>query len=187
MKLFERLSSFAIALFALGVLATPNLSYAATQAEMEAEARTALEQLYKTTPGASALGEKARAVLVFPAITKGGFIVGGQYGEGVLFKNGKAAGFYNTASASFGLQAGIQKFGYALFFMSDSDLTYLSKSEGWEIGVGPSVTIVDVGLASSLSTTTARDGVFAFFFEQKGLMAGLGLQGTKISEIKPKV
>jgi lipid-binding SYLF domain-containing protein len=94
-------------------------------------------------------------------------------------------GYYNTVAASYGLQAGIQKFGYALFFMSDSALQYLDKSDGWEIGVGPSIVIVDAGVAKTLSTTTARKEIYAFIFSQKGLMAGLGLQGSKITRINP--
>jgi hypothetical protein len=101
-------------------------------------------------------------------------------------KKGKTVGYYNTTSGSFGFQAGVQSFGYALFFMTPEDLAYLERSSGWEIGVGPSITIVDVGLAGSLSTTTMRKGVYAFFFDQKGLMGGLGLQGTKITRIHPK-
>ena len=175
------------AITALVTLATSVLpAKADSPKEMEAEARAALANLYSTSPSAKALGEKAKAVLVFPGITKGGFIVGGQYGEGTLLQNDRAIGYYNTAAASFGLQAGIQKFGYALFFMNTSDLTYLDKSAGWELGVGPSITIVDEGIAGSLSTTTAREGVYAFFFHQKGLMAGMGLQGTKITKMNPK-
>lgn len=173
------------ALLIVSVLAASSAS-AATAGEMQKDARTALSTLYKATPGAKALGQNAKGILVFPSIVKGGFIVGGQYGEGVLFKGDKVAGYYNTAAASYGLQAGLQKFGYALFFMEDSDLQYLDKSSGWEIGVGPSITIVDEGLAGSFTTTTARKGVYAFFFGQKGLMAGLGLQGTKISKMNPK-
>ena len=171
-------------LFCLTIAATP--ASAASRKEMIHEAAKALDDLYRTTPGAKALGDSAKGILVFPGITKGGFIVGGQYGEGVLFKNGKAVGFYNTASASFGMQAGLQNFGYALFFMTDSDLKYLDKSEGWQLGVGTSITIVDAGFAKSLSTTTGREGVYAFFFDQKGLMAGLGIQGSKITKITPK-
>lgn len=152
---------------------------------MEVDARSALSDLYAKVPSADVLGGKAKAILVFPSITKGGFVIGGQYGKGVLLRNGRVSGYYSTTSASYGLQAGIQKFGYALFFMNDSDLSYLNKSEGWEIGVGPSITVVDVGLAKSLTSTTVREGVYAFFFEQRGLMAGLGIQGTKISRIDP--
>ncbi len=146
----------------------------------------ALEKLYSSTPAAFELSKVAKGILVFPDIIKGGFVVGGQYGEGALRKDGITAGYYNTAAASYGLQAGVQKFGYALFFLDDASLEYLNNSRGWEIGVGPNVTVVDAGVAKNLSTTTARSGVYAFFFDQKGLMAGLGIQGSKISKINPK-
>ena len=154
--------------------------------EMRRSASKALSHLYATTPAARSLAEKAAGVLVFPEIIKGGFIVAAQYGNGVLFKGGKAVGYYNTTSGSFGFQAGVQTFGYALIFMTQDDLRYLEASAGWEIGVGPSITIVDIGVARSLSTTTARKGMYAFFFDQKGLMGGLGLQGPKISRIHPQ-
>src|SRR5262249_20142388 len=123
---------------------------------------------------------------VFPQIVKGGFIFGGQYGDGALRQGGKTKAFYRSIAASYGLQAGIQTFGYALFFMNDKALEYLKKSEGFELGVGPSIVVADKGLATSLSTTTARSDIYAVFFDQKGLMAGLGIQGTKITQIHPK-
>jgi lipid-binding SYLF domain-containing protein len=168
------------------VLAAPLSCVAESAREMRSSASQALANLYSSTPAARVLGEKAAGILVFPEILKGGFIVAAQYGNGVLFKGGKAVGYYNTTSGSFGFQAGVQSFGYALFFMTQEDLAYLERSSGWEIGVGPSITIVDVGLARSLSTTTLREGMYAFFFDQKGLMGGLGLQGTKITRIHPK-
>ena len=168
------------------VLAAPLSCVAESAREMRSSASQALSNLYSSTPAARVLGEKAAGILVFPEILKGGFIVAAQYGNGVLFKGGKAVGYYNTTSGSLGFQAGVQSFGYALFFMTQDDLAYLERSSGWEIGVGPSITIVDVGLARSLSTTTLREGMYAFFFDQKGLMGGLGLQGTKITRIHPK-
>src|SRR5262249_25861452 len=122
---------------------------------------------------------------VFPSVYKAGFVVGAQRGEGALFSGGKTMGYYSTTAASYGLQAGVQKFGYALFFMTNKDLAYLQKSGEWEIGTGPSVVIVDKGMAQSFTTTTLKKGVYAFAFGQKGLMAGLGLQGTKITKIRP--
>ena len=112
-------------------------------------------------------------------------MVGGQYGEGALKQGNRTVGYYTSVAASYGLQSGLQKFGYALFFMSPGALDYLSNSEGFEIGVGPSVVVVDEGLAKSLTTTTAQSDIYAFFFNQKGLMAGLGLQGTKITRFHP--
>ena len=135
-------------------------------------------------PAAKSLSGTAAAVLVFPKITKAGLGVGGQYGDGVLFKGGKAAGYYNTSGASFGLQAGAQQFGYAMFLMNETAVGALSANEGFEVGVGPSVVVMDEGKAKTLTTTTAKDDIYAFIFGQKGLMAGLGIQGNKITRLK---
>ena len=168
----------------------PLMTYAASKAEISRDARAALENLYGNTPAAKQLAEKAKGILVFPGIIKGGLIVGAHYGDGALFKNGKVVGYYNTVAASYGLQAGGQKFGYAMFFMNDGALAYLNKSKGWEIGVGPSIVIVDkesaAAFGKSLTTSTLKDDIYAFIFSQKGLMGGLGLQGSKITKINPK-
>lgn len=169
--------------FTAGTLICVNHAGAATAEEIDRDVRSALESLYSKSPAAKALGEKAKGILVFPHIIKGGFIVGGQYGEGALLKDGHTAGYYNTVQLSYGLQAGMQKFGYALFFMSDSAMSWLDKSDGWELGVGPTIVVVDIGAAKALTTTTAQSPIYAFFFSQKGLMAGLGLQGTKVTKI----
>ena len=157
----------------------------AAAAEIDREVDTALKKLYESTTSAKVLGAKAKGILVFPDIVKGGLVVGGQYGKGALRKGGRTDGYYETVAASYGLQAGLQKFGYALFFMDDAALAYLDRSGGWEVGIGPSIVVVDAGKAAALTTTTARDEVYAFFFDQKGLMAGLGLQGSKITRINP--
>jgi lipid-binding SYLF domain-containing protein len=170
--------------FIVGALAGPNPAAAASAAEIDRNAQKALQDLYAKSPAAKALGEKAIGILVFPGIVKGGFIVGGQYGEGALIKDGKTVAYYNTVAASYGLQAGLQKFGYALFFMTDSALKWIDKSDGWEIGVGPSIVVVDVGAAASMTSTTLQSDIYAFFFDQKGLMAGIGLQGTKITRLE---
>jgi lipid-binding SYLF domain-containing protein len=104
---------------------------------------------------------------------------------GPFWSNGNAVGYYNTVAASYGFQAGIQKFGYAMFFMTDASLNYLRKSGGFEVGSAPSLVVVDTGIAKSLSTTSLKKGIYVFFFSQKGLMGGLGLQGTKITQYTP--
>jgi lipid-binding SYLF domain-containing protein len=157
---------------------------AASAAEIERGVNTALKNLYSKYPAAKALAKESAGVLVFPNIVKGGFVVGGLFGEGALRKGSRTVAYYNTVAASYGLQAGVQKYGYALIFMTDAALGYLNKSDGWEIGVGPSIVVVDAGMAKSLTTTTAKADIYAFFFSQKGLMAGLGLQGTKITRIR---
>lgn len=158
---------------------------AGTAAEIDYNVDKSLADLYAKSPEARALAKRAKGILLFPKILKGGFIVGAQAGEGALRQNGKTTGYYSSVAVSYGLQAGIQWFGYAMFFMNDSALGYLDKSGGWEIGTGPSIVILDKGKAASLSTTTAKEDIYAFFFEQKGLMAGIGLQGTKITRIIP--
>ena len=170
----------AVAAFAILMLST---SAVFADDTFEADANAALKQLYLDTPAAKMIGDKAKAVLVFPNIVKAGFIVGAHYGEGVLLVNGKLVAHYNSVAASYGLQAGVQSFGYAMFLMTDKALQYLDRSDGWELGVGPSIVVVDLGKAKSLTTTTLKDDVYAFIFDQKGLMAGLGLQGSKITKL----
>lgn len=173
---------FVLAIF---VLAVPRMSQAATAGEIDRDVDGALQTLYRTTPAAKNMAKIAKGVLVFPDIIKAGLIVGGQFGEGALRVGGKTTGYYRTVAASYGLQAGAQSFGYALFFIDNEGLAYLKNSNGWEIGVGPSVVIVDEGVARSLTTTTAKSGIYAFIFQQKGLMAGIGIQGSKITKITP--
>lgn len=156
-------------------------------AEIDRDVDYALQDLYESTPAARSLAKKAKGILVFPRIVKAGFMVGAQYGRGgALRVKGRTTGYYNSVSASYGMQAGVQAFGYALFFMNDAALDYLNRSEGWEIGMGPSIVVVDAGMAKTLTTTTAKDNVYAFIFGQRGLMAGLGLQGSKITRIYPE-
>lgn len=161
-------------------------AHAADAAQLDKEAHAALQALYAKVPAAKVLGEKAKAILVFPSITKAGLVVGGQYGEGVLIQDGKTTGYYSTAGASYGLQAGVQKYGYAMMFMTDEAFQSLKKLEGFEVGVGPTVVVVDEGMARNATTSTMKEDIYAFVFSQKGLMAGIGIQGTKISKIDKK-
>ncbi|ADJ27786.1 YSC84-related protein [Nitrosococcus watsonii] len=159
-----------------------NLSEAA---EIDREAVAALKTLYETSPSAKMLSTQAKAVLIFPTITKAGFIGAGKYGKGALREHGKTVAYYDIIAGSFGFQAGVQKYSYALFFMTDKALNYLDASKGWEIGTGPNIVVVDSGVAKNLSSTTAREGVYSFIFGEKGLMAGIDLEGSKISRINP--
>lgn len=159
---------------------------AATAAEIDKEVDLALEKLYAGSPTAREFADLAKGILVFPNVVKGGLIIGGEYGQGALRIDGETVGYYNTLGGSFGLQAGAQSFGYAMFFMSEEALDYLDRSDGWEVGVGPTVVAVDKGMAGNLSSSTAQDDIYAFFFDQEGLMAGFNLEGSKISRIQPE-
>ncbi|MEQ8181337.1 MAG: twin-arginine translocation pathway signal protein [Smithellaceae bacterium] len=165
------------------ICSVPMTASAESAGKINRDAQKALQKLYAESESAKDLGEKAKAILVFPAITKGGFIVGGLYGEGALLKSGNVAAYYNTIAVSYVLLGGLQHSVYVLLFMTDWEVKYLYKSDGWEFGTGPTIVVVDKGASASLSTTTAKSDVYAFFFSQKGLMAGLGLQGTKITKI----
>ena len=184
MRTFRLIAILSVIGFAAFTFISPNPARAASAAELNRDVKIALERLHAKSSAAKTLGEKAKGILVFPGIVKGGFIVGGQFGEGALLKRGKTGAYYNTVQASYGLQAGIQKYGYVLFFMTDSSMNWIDKSDGWEIGAGPSIVVVDTGMAKSMTTTTVQSEIYAFFFDQKGLMGGLGLQGTKVTQIR---
>jgi lipid-binding SYLF domain-containing protein len=157
---------------------------AATASELTTDGQSALDRLYAESDRARRLGQNAKAILVFPRIVKAGLVVGGQSGEGVLFVDGEPAGYYRISAASLGLQAGGQTFGYALFLMTDGAVAYLRENDGWAIGTGPSLVVYDAGAAAAANTTTLQHDIVAFPFDQKGLMAGVDLEGSRISKIE---
>jgi len=153
---------------------------------IDRDSRASLQQLLAKNKDARNLKKNARAILVFPNILKAGFGFGAHIGDGTLIdQNGKTMGYYNTFAASYGFQAGIQGFGYALFFMDNDSLSYLDKSKGFELGVGPSLVIVTAGFGKVVSSTTLRKGIYAFVFDQMGAFGGAGIQGTKVTKIDP--
>ena len=159
------------------------IANAETAEDLNRDANQALNDLYKTNTLAESISKKAKAVLVFPKIVKAGLIFGGAYGEGVLME-GTKFDYFNSVTASWGWQAGAQSYGYVLFLMSDKAVKYLHESHGWEVGVGPTVVVVNEGVAKNLSTSTLKDDAYAFIFDQQGLMVSLSIEGTKISRIK---
>lgn len=176
--LMALLFAFAIALAA--AVTAPAL--ASSKSEINADADKALASLYKSIPDPKKIAEKAKGVLIFPKIIKAGLIVGGAGGEGVLRVGGKVDSYYTSASASFGLQAGGTTFGYIMFLMTDDAISYLKRTDGWEVGVGPSYVIGDEKYASKYTTTTEESGVVIFFVNQEGAYAGGGIEGTKITQ-----
>jgi lipid-binding SYLF domain-containing protein len=172
-----------VLLVAVAVTPPTDPAGAASFAEIDRDVDVALARMQDSVPNARHLNSQAKAVLVFPSIVKAGFLFGAQYGEGALRRQGRTAGYYNSIAASYGFQAGIQAFGYALFFMSEPALQYLDRSGGFELGTGPSIVILDTGAARALTTTTAHSDIYAVFFDQRGLMGGAGLQGSKISRM----
>ncbi len=155
---------------------------------LDNDVHAAIALLLESTPAAKRLAPSAKGALVFPNIVKAGFLVGVQYGNGALVRAKQGggyyiAGYYNITSASYGMQAGVQSFGYVLALMTDAAVENVETSLGWELGVGPSIVVVDAGMAKTLTTETAREDVYAFTFGQTGLMAGMGLQGSKVTKL----
>ncbi len=186
MKIKSTLFTAAFAAISAVLLMNPVQASASASntAELQRDSKNALEKLVSSNESAAMLAKKAKAVLIFPDIVKAGFIFGGAYGEGVLYTGETVDNYYNTITASWGLQAGGQSYGYIVFLMTQSAVDYIHKSYGWEIGVGPTVVLVDEGVAKNLSSTTANKDAYAFIFGQKGLMGGISLEGTKITQIK---
>ncbi len=168
----------------LAAALAPLPAFADSAREIDRDVSEALDRLIKSNETAANISKKARAVLVFPKIIKAGLVIGGSYGEGALREGGKTAGYYSSASASYGLQIGGQTYAYAVFLMNDGALKFLRESKGWEIGVGPTVVLVNEGVAKNLSSTTLQDDAYAFVFGQQGLMAGVSIEGSKVTKIE---
>ena len=164
---------------------TKGRSVSASASEIRGESTSALNRLYAENPKARQLGQTAKGVLVFPEVIKGGLMAGGAYGRGALIQNGRVTGYYQATGASWGLQAGLQKYSAALMLMDDGAMDSLNSSGGWSVGSAPTLVVVDKGVAKSLSTQSVRKGTYAFVYGQKGLMGGLGLQGVKVTKIFP--
>jgi lipid-binding SYLF domain-containing protein len=169
----------------LGNEAIAQAPFTPTASSIDESVTTALNSLYAHNEKARELGAKAKGILVFPDIKKAAFLVGAQFGFGALRQRRRTVGYYRTSAASYGFQAGAKKFGYALFFMSSSALDYLNQSGGWAIGTGPSLVVVDEGFARSLTTNNLHSDIYAFVFNQEGLMGGVGIEGSKITQITP--
>ena len=177
---------FLALLFILALSACAGKSSTTSKKELRDNARSSLESLYASIPEAKELRKRSVAILVFPDIIKAGLFIGGSGGNGVLFSpDGRISGYYNVAAASFGLQAGAQDYSQALFLTTQEALNYLDSSDGWSLGVGPTVVLIDQGAAQDLSTTTGRSDVYAFIYGQQGLMGGINVEGQKITKLKP--
>jgi lipid-binding SYLF domain-containing protein len=177
--------SFAGTLAFSGAVAAGPAFAASDAPEIDRDSSVALSRLYAFDRAAASLRPRAAGILIFPRIVKAGFIFGAQGGKGALREGGRTRAYYTIGAASFGLQAGVEWFSYALFFMNREALRYLDQSDGWAIGTDPNVAVVDRGVGATLDSTTLAKQVIAFPFGQHGLMADLSLQGSKITRYNP--
>ncbi|WP_233865056.1 lipid-binding SYLF domain-containing protein [Paraburkholderia adhaesiva] len=163
--------------------AAPQMQGTSAKHVLEADSQAAMASLASTHPQMADLAHKAKAILIFPNVVRAGFLAGVSHGSGELIESGNVTGYYATTSVSYGFQAGAQQYAYVMLFMTDAALNSLKTSSDFEIGVGPTVVVVDEGTAKNLNTETARSDVYALIFNQQGLMAGSALRGTEISRI----
>jgi len=175
----------AIAIAPTILAVAPRTALAATRAEIDGEVASAL-RILRAQENTRALFAGAKSILIFPRILSGGFIVGGQYGQGALIAGDSTLGYYNIAGASFGFTIGAQVAGLAMFFMTDAARAALDAASGWEIGTGPTVVALDQGMQANITSTTLSEPVYAISFSQQGLMASLSINGSKITRIQPE-
>jgi len=171
------------ATFLVFLLTLSNLAFSATKAELDAEIKSALDELYKFSPAAKELTSKAKGILVFPSIIKAGLVFGGAYGEGALIIGGKKVQYYNNIAGSFGFQIGVQARSEVYVFMTDDALKAFREKSGWEAGGDASVAVAVWGVGGEINTESVNDPVIAFVYSDKGLMYNLTLEGGKIGKI----
>ncbi|MDN3512707.1 MAG: YSC84-related protein [Candidatus Jettenia sp. CY-1] len=161
-----------------------DISLAKTAKEIDASVDVTLERFREEVKGANAFLKSAKGVLVLPGVIKGGFVFGGEYGEGALRIDEKTVDYYSTASASYGFQLGGQKKDVILVFMQDEALQKFRNSSGWKAGVDGSVALINLGAAAFIDTTKIKEPIVGFVFGQKGLMYNLTLEGSKFTKLK---
>jgi lipid-binding SYLF domain-containing protein len=163
-----------------GVSDTP----AQKMAEIDTGADATLTTLYSSVAGSRELAAKAAGVLVFPKIYAAGLGIGGEYGEGALKVGNTTVGYYRSSSLTWGFQAGAQSKALVLMFMTQEALDKFRNSKGWTAGADASVAVIKSGAQGTVDTASARNAVNAFALTNAGLMAGVTIDGTKISKLE---
>jgi len=169
----------------------PGLTAYAEDADViDARVNLALGKMYSKLPNTRKLSHNAKGMLVMPSVLKGGFIVGGAYGEGSLLMNDPvngygqpSAGYYSVAAASVGFQAGVQTTSHVLFFMTDDAVESFKRADGWEVGADAEVTFPDAGLNAQLNSTLLEQPIIGVVFGQDGFLVGASLEGAKYSRV----
>ncbi len=161
------------------------ITFAKSIVEIEKEVKSAIQKFEQEIQGGAKFLTKVKGYLVFPSVIKGGFIVGGKYGEGALRVSGTTKYYYSMTSASIGLQAGAQKYAMIIAFISETSLNNFIKSNGWEAGVDGSITIADWGASKDISSISFEKPIVGFIYGEKGLMASISIAGTKFQRILP--
>jgi len=156
---------------------------AARRQAIDAAVDSSLSTLYQQVPGSRDLVGRAEGVLVFPNVMEAGFVFGASRGQGALRVGGKTVSYHATTSGSFGLQAGAQSTAVILLFMTQDALQRFQNSRGWTVGADASVTLLTVGATAQVTTATAQQPVIGYVLSNRGLMAGVTIDGARITQL----
>ncbi len=170
-------------LLGIGTMMYPRDAGAASAQEINVGANGTLQRFKQEIVGGAEFLQRAKGVLIFPKVYKGGIVVGGEYGEGVLRIAGNNAGYYSTAAASIGFQLGAQSKSLVIVFLTQGALDSFRNSEGWKVGVDGSVAVLKWGVGEDINTLDIKEPVVGFVFDNKGLMYNLTLEGAKFTKI----
>lgn len=170
-------------MLALLCVSVPFTAHGSTAAEIDAKVNAALGRLKAEVPGSTTVLADAKGVLVFAEVIKAGFVIAGEGGEGALRIGGKTTGYYSIFSGSVGFQAGGQKRDIIMVFLDAEVLKQFRASNGWKAGIDGNITLIDVGASGTIDTATLKKPIVAFMVGQKGLMAGVSLDGSKITKL----
>src|SRR5215831_12535912 len=130
-------------------------------------------------PGMEAFAKKAYGFAFFPEVTKGGLVIGGAYGRGVVYEQGQHIGYADLTQGSFGLQAGGQTYN-ELIVLEDKAAMDRFKQSAFELGANTSVVIAQTGAAQSARFV---NGVVVFVRPTAGAMAEAALAGQQITYV----
>ncbi len=177
-RIFFLLSFLAVLFF------SPEHAFAKTAKEIDAQADAAFERFQKEVYGAPDIIKRAKAVLIFPKVYRGGIGLGAEYGQGALRIDGQTVDYYSTVGGSLGFQLGGQVKTMFLFFMEESALKNFRASSGWKAGIDGSVALISVGADGSIDTMKTNEPIVAIVIGQKGLMYNLTLEGAKFTKLR---
>ena len=174
----------AVVSVALATLLLSAVSFGATKDQIDESVHNTLIQFDQLNPANQDLVKRAKGMLVFPNVTKGGVGVAGEFGEGVLRVNGQNVGYYSLSSASVGLTLGLAKHNEIIMFMTQEALDKFTSTKGWSVGADTGVAVLSKGAGGDYDTKTLQRPILGFVFGEKGLIADVSLDGSKISQLK---
>ena len=153
--------------------------------EIDAAIESSLNRFTEEIQGAESYLEGARGILVIPRMWKAGVLLGFEFGEGALIVDGIKIQYYKALTTSVGLQIGVGSKDLVVLFFDDTAMDNFLYSSGWEVGVDGAVALFSRGVAGAVDSITFKDPIVGFVFGQKGLIAGVSMEGTKFTKIWP--